>query len=88
MFLKILMSSESQINFSDYKLDASANGCTGMFYRTEPEMNKTSNDPSWPRNGTVLKGYEPKDHPGWVKFENGFWMPLEQHNKTVCHKLN
>jgi hypothetical protein len=69
-----------------YKLDASANGCTGMFWRTGPVMDNTSKDSSWPRNGAILHGWEPENHSGWVQFDNGFWMPISQHGKVVCHK--
>ncbi len=61
------------------KIDASAEGCTGMFWRTKPEMSATSNDPSWPRNGAVHKGvWEVHNGEKWVKFANGFYLPERQ----------
>lgn len=39
-----------------WKVDASANGCTGMFWRSKPEMGATHNSQDWPRNGAILKG--------------------------------
>ncbi len=59
-----------------FKIDASAEGCSGMFWRTKPDMNATSSDPNWPRNGAIHKGVVAE--PGWVKFENGFYLPTHQ----------
>ena len=41
-------------------------------------MSATSNDSNWPRNGTVLSGRYVAEHPGWVQFENGYWLPTHQ----------
>ena len=70
-----------------YKLDSSKNGCTGMFYRTSPDMNATDRDPSWPRNGEILDCELLPEHPGWVKCSNGKYLPLEQYGNPVLHKL-
>lgn len=70
-----------------FRVDASANGCSGMFYRTKPEMDATSSDASWPRNGTVLQGRLSKEHSGWVELQNGYWLPVSQHGKVVTHKV-
>ena len=60
-------------------IDASAEGCTGMFWRTRPEMSAVSNDPSWPRNGQVHPGtWLVVDGERWVKFSNGFYLPEKQ----------
>lgn len=116
-----------------WRVDASAEGCSGMFWRTKPDMGATSSDSSWPRNGTLVKGtslvrlsflqitsgssfssffvllllsflnilgsslncYEctampvgslDAAHPGWVHFENGYWLPLEQKGFRVVHE--
>eukprot|EP00198_Chlamydomonas_reinhardtii_P007339 XP_001696675.1 predicted protein [Chlamydomonas reinhardtii] len=69
------------------RLDASANGCSGMFWRSKPDMNASVSAPDWPRNGAVFLGWKSQEHPGWVKVdhEKGYWMPIEQHGKPVCH---
>jgi hypothetical protein len=66
------------------KVDASAEGCSGMYWRTEPKMSSTSNDPNWPRNGQVHVG-EWIDSSGerWVKFSNNFWLPEKQKGFTI-----
>ncbi|KAG2488511.1 hypothetical protein HYH03_013014 [Edaphochlamys debaryana] len=69
------------------RLDASANGCTGMFWRSKPEMNASVQAPDWPRNGATFKGWKSVEHPGWVKVDHpkDYWLPIEQHGKPVCH---
>lgn len=68
-----------------FKVDASANGCTGMFYRTRPSMSAHADDDNWPRNGTIVEGELSKENQGWVKLTNGYWLPVSQHGKTVTH---
>jgi hypothetical protein len=71
-------SSTTAAALKTWKIDASAEGCTGMFWRTKPLMSATSNDSSWPRNGALHKGTLSTEHQGWVHFENGFWLPTHQ----------
>ena len=48
------------------RLDASANGCSGMFWRSKPDMNASVSAPDWPRNGAVfLVGGMGWDGVGW-----------------------
>ena len=70
------------------KVDASAEGCSGMFYRVKPEMSATSNDPNWPRNGTVLEGvWETHGGERWVKFTNGYYLPEKQKGYTILTEV-
>ena len=59
-----------------FKIDASAEGCSGMYWRKSCSLNDTSSDASWPRNGATHKGVVIE--PGWVRFENGFFLPTHQ----------
>lgn len=70
-----------------WKLDASSGGCSGMFWRTAPSMHATSSSIDWPRNGTIFYGWKSVKNPGWIKVDNdkGYWLPIEQHGKTVSH---
>ncbi len=79
------MSTDSE--WSNYKVDASANGCTGMFYRTKCAMSASSNDKDWPRNGTILQG-KPATVSGWVELKNGYFLPIAQNGVTVTHLVN
>jgi hypothetical protein len=50
------------------KLDASGEGCTGMFWRTRPEMGATSSRSDWPRNGASLVGvWEAHGGAAWAR---------------------
>ena len=73
---------------SKWRVDASANGCTGMFWRSKPEMGATTSDSDWPRNGAVLNGHESAEHPGCVQFDNGKWLPLTQHGRAILHPVS
>lgn len=49
-----------------YRLDASAEGCTGLFFRKKTATGfATDGDGNWPRNGFVFQGKEVE--PGWVQ---------------------
>mmetsp|Transcript_4810 Transcript_4810/g.8366 ORF Transcript_4810/g.8366 Transcript_4810/m.8366 type:complete len:132 (-) Transcript_4810:387-782(-) len=71
------------------RLDASAGGCSGMYWRTKPDMNASTpgQGGDWPRNGTVFQGWKSVANPGWVRVDHvqGYWMPIEQHGKPVVH---
>ena len=71
-----------------FKVDASANGCSGMFWRASPN-GKTSSASDWPRNGTEIKGWKSKVNPGWVRVDHPekYWLPMSQHGKPVVHAL-
>ena len=52
------------------KLDASGEGCTGMFWRGSPVMTATVSRSDWPRNGTMLVGtWETHGGLAWARFE-------------------
>jgi hypothetical protein len=68
------------------KVDASKEGCSGMFWRTKPEMNATSNASDWPRNGTVLDGAYNAEKT-WAHFSNGFWLPRMQNGVQILHDV-
>ena len=76
-----------QSNRLKWKLDASAGGCSGMFWRAAPSMHSTVSAIDWPRNGTIFYGWKSVKNPGWIKVDNpkGYWLPIEQHGKTVSH---
>ena len=68
------------------KVDASGEGCSGMFWRTKQDMSATSNAPDWPRNGTVLDGAYNADKT-WAQFSNGFWLPAMQNGVKILHDV-
>ncbi|KAF5832836.1 hypothetical protein DUNSADRAFT_11175 [Dunaliella salina] len=68
-----------------FTLDASGNGCSGMFWRTKPSMSSSSMASDWPRNGAKLQGWKSAENPGWVRVDHpkGFWLPEEQRGKKI-----
>jgi hypothetical protein len=70
------------------KIDASAEGCSGMYWRTKPAMDATSSDPSWPRNGAIHEGiWSVHNGEKWVCFTNGFWLPEKQKGFTILTEV-
>ena len=63
-------------------------GCKGLFYRRAP--NEIVPDADWPRNGDVVVGYEVLNYPGWVRLQNGYYLPMysDDHKITFLHKVS
>eukprot|EP00586_Coscinodiscus_wailesii_P019552 CAMPEP_0172506918 /NCGR_PEP_ID=MMETSP1066-20121228/199582_1 /TAXON_ID=671091 /ORGANISM="Coscinodiscus wailesii, Strain CCMP2513" /LENGTH=921 /DNA_ID=CAMNT_0013284207 /DNA_START=183 /DNA_END=2948 /DNA_ORIENTATION=- len=63
-------------------------GCLGLFYRSAP--GKIVPDADWPRNGEIVVGSEVPDIPGWIRLQNGYYLPMESDDKTIrfLHKVN
>jgi len=73
------MSGAAETGLRSLKLDASGEGCSGMFWRTKPEMSATSSASNWPRNGTMLVGsWETHGGARWARLTNGFFLPEVQ----------
>ena len=73
-----------------YRLDASSEGCTGLFFRQRsPEGNfSTDGDKAWPRNGFEFTGVEAE--PGWVQLVDRpeKWLPVRGHGHTYLHEVS
>ena len=69
-----------------FKMDASAQGCSGMFWRTRCEMGASGGGSDWPRNGTELVGKYTDGTKTWVAFSNGYYLPVTQ-TKRVLHEV-
>jgi hypothetical protein len=72
-----------------YRLDASSEGCTGLYWRRRTEDGRfcTDGDPDWPRNGFVFTGEEKE--PGWVQVVDrpAKWLPVSGHGHTYLHEV-
>lgn len=70
-----------------YRLDASSEGCTGLYFRMRTEQG-FCNDPdkNWPRNGYTFMGVEAE--PGWVQLVDRpeKWLPVRGHGHTYLHE--
>jgi hypothetical protein len=89
-YVPIMSSAAEKGELKSIRVDASAEGCTGMYWRTKPVMSAStpSSGPGkgddWPRNGTVLKGvWLSVGEERWVQFENGLYLPEKQAGFTI-----
>jgi len=63
-------------------------GCRGLFYRSAP--NVIVPDADWPRNGDIVVGHEISDEPGWIRLQNGYYLPTHSDDGAVpfLHKVS
>jgi len=62
-------------------VNVTTEGCEGLFYRSAP--NVIVPDADWPRNGDIVVGSEIPDIPGWVRLQNGYYLPLASDDGKV-----
>ena len=56
-------------------VDVQCAGCKGLFYRRAP--GEIVPDADWPRNGEIVVGYELQESPGWIRLQNGYYLPIK-----------
>jgi Glutamate-cysteine ligase len=69
-------------------VDVKCDGCRGLFYRSAP--NVIVPDADWPRNGDIVMGYEVPESPGWIRLQNGYYLPMQSDDGKVpfLHKVS
>lgn len=69
-------------------VDVKCEGCRGLFYRRAPRQIVA--DADWPRNGEIVLGYELQNEPGWVRLQNGYYLPMHSDDGKVpfLHKVS
>lgn len=69
-------------------IDVKCDGCKGLFYRSAP--NVIVPDADWPRNGDVVMGYEIPNTPGWIRLQNGYYLPMHSDDGKIefLHKVS
>jgi len=69
-------------------VDVKCAGCKGLFYRRAP--GEIIADADWPRNGDIVVGHELQDNPGWVRLQNGYYLPIQSDDGTIpfLHKVS
>mmetsp|Transcript_11798 Transcript_11798/g.27989 ORF Transcript_11798/g.27989 Transcript_11798/m.27989 type:complete len:960 (+) Transcript_11798:173-3052(+) len=69
-------------------IDVQCEGCKGLFYRSAPNVIVT--DADWPRNGDVVMGYEIPNTPGWIRLQNGYYLPMQSDDGKIkfLHKVS
>ena len=74
-----------------FKVDASAEGCTGLFWRVWLESRgqfviaSDQTSPSWPRNGAVVEGFVSEEHPDFLQLHNGRALPFHDLHGTYTY---
>jgi len=63
-------------------------GCKGLFYRSAPGVIVA--DADWPRNGDIVVGSEIPDVPGWIRLQNGYYLPISSDDGDILflHKVS
>mmetsp|Transcript_27192 Transcript_27192/g.30085 ORF Transcript_27192/g.30085 Transcript_27192/m.30085 type:complete len:953 (+) Transcript_27192:147-3005(+) len=85
---KIQDSNGDMTTLQKWLVDVQCSGCLGLFYRSAP--NVIVPDADWPRNGDIVVGYEIQDVPGWIRLQNGYYLPIRSEDKKVefLHKVS
>lgn len=76
------------VTMKKWLVDVRCEGCMGLFYRSAPGV--IVPDADWPRNGDVVVGYEIPNVPGWIRLQNGYYLPMhsEGGNIPFLHKVS
>ncbi|KAL7567602.1 hypothetical protein ACA910_000199 [Epithemia clementina (nom. ined.)] len=65
----------NQVNeLQKWLVDVQCPGCDGLFYRRVP--GEIVADADWPRNGDIVVGYELDRQPGYIRLQNGYYLPI------------
>jgi len=79
---------EQGIILQKWLVDVKCVGCKGLFYRRAP--NEIVPDADWPRNGDVVVGHELQEVPGWIRLQNGYYLPMHSDDGKIkfLHKVS
>lgn len=79
---------EQGITLQKWLVDVQCDGCKGLFYRRAP--NVIVPDADWPRNGDIVVGHELQEFPGWIRLQNGYYLPIQSDDGNVkfLHKVS
>lgn len=65
---------DNVVTLKKWLVDVQCEGCRGLYYRSSPGVIVA--DADWPRNGDVVVGSEIPDIPGWIRLQNGYYLPI------------
>lgn len=76
------------VTLQKWLVDVQCEGCRGLFYRSAPNL--IVPDADWPRNGDIVVGSEIPDTPGWIRLQNGYYLPMCSDDGKVqfLHKVS
>jgi len=69
------------VTMKKWLVDVRCEGCKGLYYRSAPGV--IVPDADWPRNGDVVVGYEIPNVPGWIRLQNGYYLPMSSENGEI-----
>ena len=69
------------VTMQKWLVDVQCEGCRGLFYRSSPGV--IVPDADWPRNGDIVVGYEIPNVPGWIRLQNGYYLPMHSDDGNV-----
>lgn len=69
------------VTLQKWLVDVRCDGCRGLYYRSAP--NVIVPDADWPRNGDVVVGSEIPDIPGWIRLQNGYYLPITSDDGSI-----
>lgn len=72
---------DGSVRLKKWLVDVQIPGCLGLFYRSSPGVIVA--DADWPRNGDVVVGHEISDIPGWIRLQNGYYLPITSDDGKV-----
>lgn len=70
---------EEGLSLQKWVVDVQCAGCKGLFYRRAP--GEIVPDADWPRNGDIVVGHELQDLPGWIRLQNGYYLPIHSEDE-------
>jgi hypothetical protein len=76
------------VTLQKWLVDVKCAGCKGLFYRRAP--NEIVPDADWPRNGDIVVGHELQDVPGWIRLQNGYYLPMHSEDGKIpfLHRIS
>lgn len=83
-----LQTANDMATLEKWLVDVQCEGCRGLFYRSAPGT--IVPDADWPRNGDIVVGYELTNTPGWIRLQNGYYLPMHSDDNKVkfLHKVS
>lgn len=71
---------DGPITLEKWLVNVECEGCKGLFYRSSPPYDGVPAvivpDADWPRNGEIVVGAEIPNVPGWIRLQNGYYLPM------------
>ena len=69
------------ITLQKWLVNVECEGCRGLYYRSAPGVIVA--DADWPRNGDIVVGSEIPDVPGWIRLQNGYYLPIQSDDGEI-----